>query len=184
MVSEYLNISTMSLNHYLLEMILMNDLSKLEKLGIMAGVALEIATVCLLMKCDENYERRKLSSYSKTNPCEYIENPSTAADTVFLENFVGDYDIEFIRYNSCSSTGYATLNIGVYEERLGYDGKPYRSYDANWDIIPAVDLNNDGTIDSWPYYPGWDSSKRGELKVYLNQEKLSELEKKMLSEIK
>jgi len=107
-------------------------------------------------------------------PGTFSPSLQTPPDTVFVENFRGPYDIRFIKYANCSD-----LTIGVFDDKK-------RSYSADYDVLFANDLRNTGSIDYISYCPkGWQRGvKDGTLKSYANQEKLSALEKGLLSMIR
>lgn len=107
-------------------------------------------------------------------PGSFSLNLETRSDTVFVENFHGPYDIRFIKYANC-----VDLTIGVFDDKKQF-------YSADYDMLFAGDLKNTGSIDYISYCPkGWQYGARdGELKSYVNQEKLSKLEQGLLATIK
>ena len=107
-------------------------------------------------------------------PGTFSPSLQTPPDTVFVENFHGQYDIRFIKYSNC-----VDLTIGVFDDKK-------QSYSADYDVLFADDLRNTGGIDYISYCPKGRQHgvKDGELKSYNSQEKLSALEKGLLAMIK
>jgi hypothetical protein len=122
----------------------------------------------------------RCSSDSSTRTHAHTMIPdSLRPDTVYVENIFGMYDAQLIKYKArLPYNGHSTLILGVFE------GTPF--YSGEHDLILANDLNNQGEIDDWVYYPkGWQSgTKEGELKAYANKNTLSGLEKELLLKIK